>query len=170
MDILKAATEWAKAEVFSSQFFIFFGVLFVLATLGFWQLGKTDVAKAFIYPTLVAGILLLIIGVGLFYANQSRTTSFPKAYNEDTSAFIKSEIVRAEKTIAEYQTIVFKAVPIIIIVAALLFLLINNPTWRAISITTIAMMVVIISIDSTANARIEAYKKQLELVEKDLNK
>ena len=69
MDILKIATEWARAEVFSSKFFIFFGILFVLGTIGFWQLGKTETAKAFIYPTLVSGILLLAVGIGILYAN-----------------------------------------------------------------------------------------------------
>ena len=117
MDIFKASTDWAKAEVFSTTFFILIGVLFVLATVGFWQLGKTEMAKAFVIPTLVAGALLLTIGLGLFFTNKSRLASFPTAYNTDTSAFVQSEITRAEKTIAEYQN-VFKVIPLIIVVAA----------------------------------------------------
>lgn len=166
MEILKTATDWAKAEIFSSMFFILFGVLFVSATIGFWQLGKTEIAKAFVFPTLVAGILLLIIGVGLVFSNKSRITNFPTAYERDASAFVQSEIIRAEKTMAEYQTAVFKVIPLIIVVAALLIVFIDKPIWRAISITTIAMMVVILLIDSNANARIEAYHSQLMLVEK----
>ena len=165
MDILKIATEWGKDEVFSSIFFILFGILFVLATIGFWQLGKTDIAKAFIVPTLVAGILLLTIGLGLFFTNKARVTSFTTAYHSDASAFVKSEISRAEKTIAEYQTIVFKIIPFIIILASLLIIFIDKPTWRAISTTIIAMMVVILLVDNNANARMEAYHKQLLLVE-----
>ena len=53
-------------------------------------------------------------------------------------------------------------------VAALLIIFIDKPIWRAISITTIALMVVILTIDYNANARIEAYNKQLVLVEKGL--
>ena len=165
MDILKAATDWAKAEVFSTTFFILFGALFVLATVGFWQLGKTEMAKAFVIPTLVAGALLLMIGLGLFFTNKSRLASFPTAYNTDASAFVQSEITRAEKTIAEYQN-VFKVIPLIIVVAALLIVFIDKPGWRAISITTIAMMVVILLIDINANARMEAYSQQLESIEK----
>lgn len=168
MEILKTATDWAKAEVFSSQFFIFFGLLFVLATIGFWQLGKTDVAKAFVFPTLVAGVLLLAVGLGIFFTNKSRVASFTTAYNSDASAFVKSEIVRTEKSMGEYQTIVFKIIPLIIVVAALLIVFIDKPIWRAISITTIAMMAVILLVDTNANARIEAYNKQLALVEKGL--
>lgn len=164
MEILKIATEWAKEEVFSSKFFIFFGIMFVLATIGFWQLGKTEVAKAFIYPTLVAGILLLMVGFGILYANSSRVSSFEVAYNNDASAFVKSEIVRTEKSMGEYRTIVFKVIPFIIVAAALLIVFVDKPIWRAVAITTIAMMVCILFVDSNADARIKAYKKQLELV------
>ena len=165
MDILKTATDWAKDEVFSSQFFILFGIVFVLATIGFWQLGKTEVARSYIYPTLVAGVLLLAIGLGIFVTNKSRTTSFATAYNSDPIAFVQSEIVRTEKSMGEYRTIVFKVIPLIIIVAALLIFFIDKPIWRAISTTTIALMVVILFIDNNANARIEAYNKQLVSVE-----
>lgn len=168
MDILKTATDWAKAEVFSTQFFILFGVLFVLTGIGFWQLGKTDLAKAYIVPTLVAGTLLLIIGFGLFFTNKARVKNFETAYNTSASAFVETEIARAESTLKEYRTIVFKAIPVIIIVASLLIMFIDKPVWRAASITTIAMLVVILLIDGTAHGRIKAYHQQLLSVEKEV--
>ena len=164
MELLKLATEWAKAEVFSTRFFIFFAVLFLIAGIGFWQLGKTDLAKAYIIPTLVAGTLLMTIGLGLFYTNKSRITQFEKAFNADAPAFYLSEIERSESTLKEY-TVVFKVIPILIIVAALLILFISTPTWRATSITTIVMLIVILLVDGTAHARIESYHKELKLVE-----
>jgi len=166
MEILKTATEWTKAEVFSTAFFILFGIVFVAASIGFWQLGKTDLAKAYIIPTLVAGALLLIVGFGLFFTNISRISSFEADYNKDASAFVKSEIVRVDNTLNEYKTVVFKVVPLLIAAAALLIIFINTPTWRAISITTIAMLIVILLIDGMAHARIETYKEQLVSVEK----
>lgn len=168
MDILKTALDWAKAEVFSSQFFILFGVLFILATVGFWQLGKTEVAKAYIIPTLVAGSLLLVIGFGLVFSNKSRINNFPTAYQDDVTAFVKSEIDRTEKTMKEYQNIVFKIIPLIIVVAAFLIIFMKQPIWRAIGTTTIAMMVVIIFVDSNAYARIESYNQQLVTIDKNL--
>ena len=168
MDILKAATDWARAEAFSSAFFILFGIVFLLASIGFWQLGKTAVSKAYVIPTLIAGSLLLVIGLGLFFNNKSRITSFPIAYNKDASAFVETEIVRAEKTLNEYKTIVFRIIPLIIAVSALLIIFIDKPVWRASNITIIAMMVVLLLVDSNADARIEAYKKQLVLAEKNL--
>lgn len=164
MELLKLATEWAKAEVFSTRFFILFALLFLIASAGFWQLGKTDLAKAYVIPTLVAGLILMTIGLGLFYTNKSRVVQFEKAFNADAPAFYETEIERSESTLKEY-TVVFRVIPILIIVAALLILFINTPTWRAISITTIAMLIVILLIDGTAHARIEAYHKELKLVD-----
>ena len=166
MELLKLATEWAKDEVFSSKFFIFFGILFLLATLGFWQLGKTDVAKAFIYPTLVAGSLLLTIGFGLWYSNATRIKNFKKEYNTNAIAFKKAEIERAAKTVNDFKLIVFKVIPLIIVAAALLIIFTDKPIWRAISITTIAMMIVILLIDSNSSQRILNYHNQLIALKK----
>ena len=165
MDILKIAIEWAKSEVFSTRFFMVFALIFLIASLGFWQLGKTEIAKAYVIPTLVAGILLMTIGVGLFYTNKMRVKQFEIAYHEDASAFIASEVARVDATLKEY-TNVFRIIPMIMIVASLVIIFVQTPTWRAISITTIAMMIVILLVDGTAHARIDQYRKQLEQVTK----
>ncbi len=170
MEILKAATEWAKAEVFSARFFILFAIIFIIAAIGFWQLGKTEVAKAYIFPAFVCGILLLAVGLGIFLTNKARVTSFETAYNTNPTEFIEAEIVRSEKTMNEFNNIVFKVIPIIIIVCALLIIFVGSPLWRAISITTIAMMVVILTVDSNANARIKAYHEQLVIEKTRLDK
>ncbi len=163
MEILKIATEWAKAEVFSARFFIFFALLFLAAGIGFWQLGKTEMAKAYIIPTLVAGGLLLAVGIGIYFTNKSRVTSFAAAYQTNPTEFIQSEIIRTEKSISEYKNIVFKIIPIIIVVATLLIVFVDKPNWRAASITTISMMMVILLVDSNAKARIDSYRNHLEL-------
>jgi len=170
MDILKAATDWAKAEVFSSTFFVLFGVLFLMASIGFWQWGKTEVARAFVFPTMVAGILLLILGLGLVFSTKSRAANFSTDYETDTLAFVQADMARTEKTVGDYQTAVFKVFPIIIVVASLSIVFIDKPIWRAIGITTIAMMVILMFVDSNAKARIEAYNHQLKVVEQDLKK
>lgn len=161
MEILKTASDWAKAEIFSSSFFIVFGVLFVAVSIGFWQLGKTDLAKAYIIPTAVAGLLLLAIGSGLIYTNLTRISSFEEDFNKDAPAFVQSEIERVDTTLKEYKTVVFTAIPLIIIAFSLILFFVNTPIWRAISITTIAILMIILFIDGTAHARIEDYKIQL---------
>lgn len=166
MDVLKLATDWARTEVFSTRFFILFAIGFILASIGFWQLGKTDIAKSYIIPTLVDGILLMIIGTGLFYTNKVRITQFKKAYQENKTLFIQSEIQRAENTLKEYDTIVFKVIPILIMLAAIGIIVFSSPFLRAISITTIAMLIVILLVDGTAHERIAIYHKQLQKVSK----
>ncbi|MEP2056800.1 MAG: hypothetical protein ABJJ05_03280 [Maribacter litoralis] len=170
MDILKAATDWAKAELVSTPFFMLFGLAFLVASVGFWQLGKTDMARAYIIPTLVAGSLLLIIGLGLFFTNKARITQFENAYHEDAVAFVDSESERAEATLKEYDTIVFKVIPLLIIACALVILFVSAPIWRASTITAIAMLIVILLVDGTAYARIDGYNKQLLAAEKELKK
>lgn len=166
MELLKLAIEWAKSEVFSTRFFIVFAILFLIASVGFWQLGKTDIAKAYIIPTLVAGVLLMTIGLGLFFTNKSRVIQFEKAYHANATAFYESEMERTEATLKEYQNVVFKGIPVIMILASLGILFLHNPIWRAICITTIAMLVVILLVDGTAHGRIKNYQEKLMQIEK----
>jgi len=161
MDLLNLSTEWAKNEVFSTRFFILFAILFFIASIGFWLLGKTDLAKAYIIPTSVAATLLMIVGLGLFYTNKSRIRQFNEEYNTNSISFYESELKRTESTLKEYK-VVFRVIPILIIVAALLILFLNSTTIRAISITTIAMLIIVLLIDGTAHSRIESYNKSLK--------
>lgn len=166
MDILKSAQDWAKSELFSTPFFVLFGIGFVAASIGFWHLGKTDLARAYIIPTLVAGVLLITIGLGLFFTNKARITQFEKAYNTNPSAFVQSELTRADATLKEYKNVVFTAIPIIIAACALGIMCVNAPVWRASLITGIAMLSVLLLIDGTASARIDNYNQQLIEAEK----
>ncbi len=162
MDIVKTAVDWTKAEMLSSSFFVLFGAIFLTTSLGFWHLGKTEIAKAYIIPTLIAGTLLLIIGLGIFFQSQSRVTSFPAAHKADAVQFLTSEIKRADKVLNEYRIAVFRLIPLIVALCALLILVVEAPIWRAALITTIAMMAVILLIDTNANARLETYKAALQ--------
>ncbi len=160
MDILKLSTDWAKAEVFSAKINLLLSLLFFLAAIGFWQLGKTNMAKAFVWPMLVAGILIAAVAAGLFFANKPRITQFETAYNTDAKAFAQTETQRTAKSQNDLA-LVFKVLPLIIIAAALLIMFVNTPLWRAIGITAIALMTILMFIDSNTNARNTAYHQQL---------
>ena len=161
MDILQVATDWAKAELVSTSFFILVGIAFVLASFGFWQFGKTDLARAYIIPILVAGAFLMTVGFGLFFTNKARISQFETAYKTDALAFVDSELARAEGTLKEYKTVVFTAIPIIIVVCGLVIFFVSTPVWRASMISTIAMLAVILLIDGLAHARIDNYNTEL---------
>lgn len=169
MEILRAATDWAKAELVSTSFFIIIGLVFVMASFGFWQFGKTDLARSYIIPILIAGAFLMTVGFGLFFTNKARITQFEKEYNADASAFVGSEITRVEATLKEYKTIVFTAIPILIVVCALIIFFVNVPIWRASAISFIAMVSVILLIDGLAHARISDYNQQLLQAQQEMN-
>ena len=160
MDILKLSIDWAKAEVFSAKISLLLSLLFFLAALGFWQLGKTAMAKAFVWPMLVAGVLIAAVSAGLYFANKPRVTQFETAYNTDAKAFVQTETERTAKSQNDLA-LVFKVLPLIIIAAALLIMLANTPLWRAIGITTIALMTILMFLDSNTDARNTVYHQHL---------
>ena len=162
MDILKTAHEWAKVELVTTKIFMLSGIVFIAIGTGFWLLGKSDVARSFIWPQIVVGVLLLTVGVGLHIAYLNRMNGYLDAFNKDVLSFVQSEIDYANKTIASYEGTVFKVIPLIVAVASILIVFIHQPIWRAICISTIAMMTVIMTIDGTANARMKEYKQQME--------
>ena len=161
IDILKTSMDWAKAEMLSSVFFALFGVAFLVASYCFWQLAKTDTAKAYVIPFMVVGVLLVILGVGLVIANQIRFSNFPIAYAADAQAFLNAEIARADKTINGYNNAVFKFIPLIIIICAAVLMFVKSPIWQASMVATIAMMAIILLVDTSANTRHQAFKAKL---------
>ena len=162
MDILKTAHEWAKVELVTTKIFMLSGIVFIAIGTGFWLLGKSDVARSFIWPQIVVGVLLLSVGVGLHVAYLNRMNGYLDAFNKDVLSFVQSEIDYANKTIASYEGTVFKVIPLIVAVASILIVFIHQPIWRAICISTIAMMTVIMTIDGTANVWMKEYKQQME--------
>ena len=149
----------------STPFFVLFGLLFLCASAGFWQYGKSEIARAYILPTLVAGLLLIIIGTGLFFNNRNRLATFPTAYGEDPAVFVTAELDRTAATLQEYQTVVFTIIPLLIAGFAVGIVLVASPAWRAGFITAIAMLVVLLLVDGTAHGRMAAYQEQLRMVE-----
>jgi ABC-2 type transport system permease protein len=160
MDILKVSMDWARAEVFSSKVCLLLSLLLFLAAFGFWQSGKTTMAKAFIWPLFAAGVLIIAVAAGLYFANKPRIAQFETAYNSDAKAFVQTETARTAKSQHDLA-LVFKVLPLIIVAAALLIVFANAPLWRAIGITTIALMTILMFIDSNTNARNTAYHQRL---------
>ena len=166
MEIVKIMLEWAKDEIFSSKFFVLFGIVFLGAAFVFFRVGKTLTARAFINPLVVCGILLLIIGAGLVYTNYGRFNEFSKATPDTIGSLTVSEKERAEKTLLEYERIVFKVIPLLICCCAGIIVFMEKPIWRASAIVTLAMFAVILLIDTNAYSRMKNYKSQLEILEK----
>ena len=161
MDILKTSTDWARSELLSNGLFALFGVMFLVASLLFWSKGETDIATAFVFPMLVAGVLMLVLGGGLFYGTWKSLAGFSTTFADDDARFVALEVERVDRTIAQYGTAVFNVMPLMISVAALLIVFVHIPVWRAAFITAIIFLSLIMLIDSNANARLEGYKTKL---------
>ncbi|WP_386684116.1 hypothetical protein [Loktanella sp. R86503] len=165
MDIVKAASEWARFEMLSAVAFISFGLTFGLAGMGFRQLAATDLARAFAVPMLVAAVLLLVLGGGLFFPAQARLAAVPSAFGADPAGFIAAEIIRADKVLNDYRIAVFRVFPALIALCALAVPFLDGPYWRASLMTAIAFFTVLILVDSNANARLQDYRQQLIMAE-----
>ena len=60
----------------------------------------------------------------------------------------------------------FRTIPIIIIVCAGLFLILKAPLWQSSMLAAIAMLMVIMLVDTNASARMQTYKQQMMMAEK----
>ena len=160
MDIIKLSTDWAKAEVFSAKIVWLFSAIEILAALGFWYLGRTAMAKSFVWPLLLTGLFLVAVGAGLYFANKPRIQRFENESHHNPDAFIKEEIQRTAES-QRQLTLVFKILPAIIIVAAGAILLLPLFPWRAIAVTTIITVTFLMIVDSNTEARNSAYHTQL---------
>ncbi|WP_104381640.1 hypothetical protein [Sphingobacterium sp. HMA12] len=160
MDILRLSTEWAKSELFSAKIIGLFSVIVILSAIGFALWGKTTTAKAFVIPLIVSGLFLIAVGIGLYAANKPRLESFQKEYNTNANAFVQKEIERTTKSQNDFKT-VFNVLPLIIITAAILFMVMPSANWRAIAVTLIVTASFLLIVDSNTSARNNSYREQL---------
>ncbi|WP_118974917.1 hypothetical protein [Taibaiella koreensis] len=160
MDLLKLSTDWAKAELFSAKIVWLFSVIILLNAAGFSYCGKTVSAKAFVIPLFVSAAFLIAVGIGLYAANKPRIIQFEKQYRADTDSFVKNEIARTTKSKRELEQ-VFKILPAIVILAAILLLLFPSASWRAITVTTMLTAAFLMAVDTHTEARNRAYREQL---------
>ncbi len=160
MDIVKMSTDWAKAEVFSAKIVWLFSTITIITAPGFWFWGRTGMARAFVWPLLIAGIFLAVIGAGLYFANSPRITRFETEYSHNPEIFLQGEIQRTAESKKELA-LVFKILPVIIIFAAVGILLLPPNIWIAIAVTTIMTAVFLMIVDSNTEARNNIYHSQL---------
>lgn len=163
MEIVKAATEWAKAEITSSLFFMFFGLIYIIGSISLWKLGTSNLSNALFIPLLIAGGLLLSAGISFYLSSKSKLNSFEKEYTENSAATIEAEITKAENTMKTYKNVALKVFPAIIVISLFIFLFTANPTVKAICIAVIAFLSVLVVLDSQALKRMETYHQKLEL-------
>jgi ABC-2 type transport system permease protein len=160
MEVIKVSTDWAKAEVFSAKVVWLFSVIELLAAVGFWYWGRTAIARIFPWPLLAMGLFLVAVGAGLYGANQPRIARFESEARRDPKTFLEAEIQRTAKSQGDLA-LVFKILPAIIIVAAVLIMLAPANAWRAAALTLILTAAFLLVVDSNTDARNDAYHTRL---------
>jgi ABC-2 type transport system permease protein len=160
MDILKLSTDWAKSEVFSSKVVWLFSLIELSAALGFWYFGRTPMARAFVWPLCIAGLFIALVGTGLFFANNPRISRFENECRLDPKAFVQSEVQRTSKSKGELK-LVFKIIPAIIVLAAIVILATSSDTWRSIAIVVIVNTAFLMIVDSNTEARNNIYNYEI---------
>jgi ABC-2 type transport system permease protein len=160
MDIIKWSMDWARAEVFSAKIVWLFSGIELLTAIGFWYWGRTTMARAFIWPLSVMGLFLISVGAGLYAANHPRIAQFESDYHREPKAFLEAEIQRTSNS-QRGLALVFRILPAIIIVAAIVIVLAPAPIWRAIAVSLILTAAFLMVVDSNTEARNDAYHSQL---------
>lgn len=160
MDILRISIEWARAELFSARIVGLFSIIVLVTATGFTIWGKSATARAFIIPMIASGLFLAVVGIGLYTANKPRIEQFKNDYNTDRKSFIKKEIIRTSKSQADFK-IVFKVLPVIIILATVIFIYSTSTNWKAIMITLIITSSFLMIVDSNTETRNSNYREKL---------
>jgi ABC-2 type transport system permease protein len=160
MDIIKLSTDWARAEVLSAKIVWLFSLIELLAAIGFWYWGRTAMARIFPWPLLVMGLFLVAVGAGLYAANKPRITRFESEARQNSKALMEAEIQRTAKSHGDLA-LVFKILPGIVIVAAVVITLAPATGWRAVSVVIILTAAFLMVVDSNTAARNDDYHTQL---------
>lgn len=160
MDILNYSTAWAKAEVFSAKVIWLFSFLVLVTAISLLYWGKTIMSQAFVIPLVVAGVFLLTVGLGLYVANKPRITQFEIESLTDAGGLLYREIARTTKSEAQFK-IVFKVLPSIAALSAMILFFPVSPTWKATSIVLVFTCIFLLMVDRKTAARNTQYRNQL---------
>ena len=162
MEIINYSIEWARGEVFSSKIIALISVLMLLSAAGFYYWGKTPMARAYWMPLAVAGVFLVVVAGGLFFANHPRIDKFQEQYKADALLFVKSELERTAKSDHDLNLIVYLVLPIMVIVcSALVIGFTHSIHARAWLIVMMLLGSFLMIIDSNTKARNAEYRNHL---------
>lgn len=162
MDIINYSLDWARGEVFSAKIIALISVFVLLCASGFYFWGRTSMARAYWLPLAASGVFLVVVACGLYFANQPHITAFQQQYDDNPELFVKSELERTAKSDSDLTTIVFRILPVIIVVCALGAMFITKTGWRAWFIVLMMLCAFLMAVDSNTRARNAEYHELLQ--------
>ncbi|MCC5945331.1 MAG: hypothetical protein JJT94_10370 [Bernardetiaceae bacterium] len=160
MNILEHSIAWAKGEQFEGMCIAIGGLATIVLTFLFWKYGTTPNAKSLVLPSLVLGVLFILMGIAMINSNGKRPVAFQQAYESDSVQFLLDE----KKRVEEFQILY----PISLGVSAVFFLITligfvwtRNPTIHAIGIALSVFGWALIVIDYFSKERAAIYYEQI---------
>lgn len=169
MDILKIATDWVKIELVSNSVFILASIIFLFTSFFLKSYARDSGFFVYYLPLVIAAILLLILGAGLFFSTWQLSANLETNFLKDRQLFIDAELMRAEKTISQYNLAIGLIFPALGLVNFCILLIFQNDHVRASSVTFLVVLVILIIIDTAAKERLTNYAKHLEITEQIQN-
>lgn len=160
MDFIQHTTNWIKGEIFEATLFGSFGLLTIICSLLFWKFGDTPNSKAVIIPFIIVGLFFLGTAISAISSNKKKLPQYTEAYNQDKSAFVKSEKARVEGFQYLYtMTIIIASIAFVLAICA--FVLTHNATFRAIGIALAIFGITGLIIDYFSKERADTYYKEI---------
>ena len=161
MDILKIATDWAKIELISNAVFVLASIIFLSVSFALQTYARESHFSTYSLPFLIAAILLLILGAGLFFSTWQHSINLE--FQQDKALFIQAELTRAEKTISQYKLAVYMIFPALGLISFCILLVFQNDQVRASAVTSVIVLLILIIVDTAAKERLVKYTKDLAI-------
>ena len=96
--------QWAKGDVFEGICIGIAGFLVVILASLLWKYGSTENARVLVVPTLILGILFVLMGGFMLYSNSHRQLGFQQSYEANANQFLLDEKKRVEAFQVLYPT------------------------------------------------------------------
>ena len=149
IDILKTATEWAKAEMLSSAFFCPAGFRRSLYQPAVRRNVKEQIRPKPMSSLFSSGGIVDHFRVGLVIPESGCVCRLPRGAFKIRGGIFPAPELPARKTISGYETAIYRVLPLITLIAAGLPFFVKAPSGAS-CVSTIAMMAVILVIDTNA--------------------
>ncbi len=160
MSFLDYTVNWCRGEIFEGWAILTAGFVLLAATLGFWKLGTTELARAIVVPMLAVTLLTLALGGYLVVQNKIRIPAFQEEYRQDPAAFKEQELKRVEGFVSAYKY-TFTTAAVIMITAVGLFLLGKSPLLRSVALALMVLSFIVFIVDHFSRERALDYQENI---------
>lgn len=133
MEFIQHTNNWIKGEIFEAIIIGVFGLLVITTGILYWKFGHTLNTKALIIPLVIVGVVLMGMGISMYFSNQKRLLEYKSAFEQNKAEFVQNEKERVESFQYMYTTTKVLAT-IFFVFAILVFWFSKSPNLHGIAI------------------------------------